>query len=38
VFDDLTAGTEVHGDNGHTGRIGFSQDQSEPFWDGVQME
>src|SRR6185503_17890698 len=38
MFDDLTAGTEVHGDYRHTCCIGFSQNQSEPFRDCVQME
>src|ERR1700722_10601306 len=38
VFDHLAAGAQVHGDNRHTRGIRFSQHQSEPLRDSVQME
>ena len=38
VFDHLTARAEVHGDDGHAGGIGFDQDKSESFRDGVQVQ
>src|SRR5258708_38894564 len=38
VLDHLTARAEVHCDDGHTGGIGFDQDKSESFRDGVQVQ
>ena len=38
VFDDFPARAEVHGDHGHAGGIGFRQNQSESFRDGVQVQ
>src|SRR5437588_3291144 len=37
-FDYFTARAEVHGDYGHAGSIGFHQDQSKSFRDGVQVQ
>jgi hypothetical protein len=38
VFDHLTAGAQVHGDNGHARSIRFCQNQPEPLRDSVQMD
>ena len=38
VFNHLTARTEVHCDDGHAGCIGFDEDKSESFRDGVQVQ
>ena len=38
VLDHLTARAEVHRNDGNAGGIGFDQDKSESFRDGVQVQ
>jgi hypothetical protein len=38
VLDHLTARTEVHGDDRDAGGVGFDQDKTESFRDGVQVQ
>jgi hypothetical protein len=38
VVDDLTARTEIHCNHGHTRRICFGKDKTEPLRDRIQVQ